>query len=197
MRAPRFRTQVLFLASLVAGAAIIWWPRQDPPVPPLRALPTIAHLTRAELTQLPDEQLLPRIQLECVRQILAAGGNWRSGPEILPPMAFNLWAIEAQETTLLQSGFATVVHCERDPRQTPLGPTLAQVADAYAAVGLAPLAAVVREAAAHPDKGSTPRDDTAFAELDARFRQAIGSGTQTWRLAYARKHRAALMDRSP
>ncbi len=193
MKLPSVKVQMITLAVLATGTLITWWPREEPPAPALRAAPEIAELTGAELAKLPDAALLQRLQLEFTRRILIAG-DWRAGPETLSPPAFHLWAIEAQEFSLYHYGFAATVRIERDPRQTPLGPSLAQVAEAYASLGLEQIAAVVREAESIPFDLGKDGEDESFTGLDTRFRQAVGTGTQAKRLAYARTHRAHLLD---
>jgi len=183
---------LLVMSSLV----FLWihWPRPQTTLPPLFSPPVIAELTQAELSALPQDQLLQRLFDESMRRMYAAQRGWRSGPEILPRQLYPLWVAGYLEELLLAHGLGPYLAMEQSPG-TPPSPSLAQLADAYDALGIPDAAQALREALtldvskAHTFGSST----SPYDALQARLQKALGSGSEKVRLRYALAKRATLL----
>lgn len=186
---PRLRR--ILLGCAVAAAtflALVWRFAEPDAVQALRPPPEIPALTLAEFDATADAQLLDLVQAEGTRRILMAGGGWDRGRQVLPDELRHLWTIGAMEADLHQSGFAHVRRLSTGP--SPMLPPLADLADAYRAIGQDALASAVASAIADGDGGSE--------RADAAFRTAIaGSGLRAQRVAYARRTRAFLVAAPP
>lgn len=201
--APTSRRRVWFvLVTLVlaCGAANVWlWmPPSQEPLPVLFQTPTITPLTRAELKTLPENLLLTRVFDECTRRMYAGQRGWRAGPQVLPAKAYPLWVVGVLEPQLIYNDLPNCLGIEHAPG-TPSTPSLAQLADAYATLGLAEAAQVLREAlaidaAADPALGTDPASLTA---VQTRLTKTLGKGSDAVRFAYASKHRQELFPDLP
>lgn len=181
---------------VVTSLVFIWfhWPRSHTTLPTLFSPPVIAELTQAELSALPQDQLLQRLFDESMRRMYAARRGWRSGPEILPRQLYPLWVAGYLEELLLAHGLGPYLAMEQSPG-TPASPSLAQLADAYDALGIPDAAQALREALTHDvSKASESGTSTSpYGALQARFRKALGGGSESVRLRYALAKRATLL----
>lgn len=188
---PRLRWSLIAVAVAAATFAILVWRFAEPDgAQVLRPPPEIPALCRAEFDATPDTRLLDLVQAEGTRRLLAAHGGWGAGRTVLPDGLRHLWTIGAMEADLHQSGF---VHVRRLSAASPaMLPPLADLEDAYRAIGQAALADAVAAALAVPDlEAEAPR-------LDAAFRAAIAAGgLRAQRIAYARRHRDGLVADRP
>jgi hypothetical protein len=181
------------LAVAAAGALALLLLGRDGAEAGLAALPPLT-----DLAAVPDAQLLNRVQVELSRR---SGGDWRRLPDDLR----RLWVVEAGEGALRDRGLLAAVLAERGGAPTTHHPPLAELAEAYRALELAPAAAVLEEAGrlatserdtlaawaaydlADPGRGPAPRNP--FSALDGRFRAAV-AGSPARRLAWIRAHAA-------
>jgi hypothetical protein len=154
----------------------------------LRPPPDIPVLTRAEFDATADARLLELVQAEGTRRMLAAAQGWGAGQSVLGPELRALWTIAMIEADLHQSGFAHVLRMSSGP--APMLPPLADLAEAYRAVGQPELAEPVDAAIA------AGAQETILAACDAVFRKAIEShGLRAQRVAYARRCRGLVLNR--
>jgi hypothetical protein len=181
----------LALALLALAAMIFSWTRRESPAPQLRPSPQIPVLDIAILSRTSSAELLPRIELECTRRVLATGQGWRSGPEVLSTGAAAIWAVGLMEPAILQFGFSQLAMGERDPALTPQLPSLSQAADAYDELGLRQVGGIVRRAA-DLAAGNDAFEAGTNSELNEAFRRALGKGSEGDRVMYARRNLAKL-----
>jgi len=182
--------------SLLAGAAIAvltivaWGVARTDATADLRPPPEIPVLSATALATATDAQLLALVQAEGTRRILAAGRGWGAGREVLPAELRHLWTIATLEPDLQQSGLVHVGRLAGGP--SPMLPPLADLEDAYRAVGQDALAVVVAAALAEADL------ETAADRHDGAFRAAVAAkGLLALRIAYARRWRERLVESTP
>lgn len=191
---------VLLTLLVVCSAANLWlWvPRAQEPLPPQFQPPAITPLTRAELKSLPKNLLLPRVFDECTRRMFADRRGLRAGPQVLPAKACPLWVAGVMEPQLLYNGLTNCLSFEHITG-TPSTPSLAQLADAYATLGLAEAAQALREALAidaAADSANGPTSESLTA-VKSRLTKALGKGSDALRNEYANKHRLDLFTDLP
>lgn len=181
--------------SLLAGAAIAvctilaWGVARTDAAPALRPPPEIPVLSATALATATDAQLLALIQAEGTRRILAAGRGWGAGREALPEELRHLWTIATLEPDLQQTGLVHVQRLASGP--SPMLPPLADLVEAYRALGQDALAEVVAAALAEEDPEAAGRHDSACRAALA------GKGLHAQRLAYARRWRERLVESAP
>lgn len=194
MSARRGRTLAIVTCLLFAVAVLVYWPRDD------RAVDFGAPMTVAELTGLPDEELLDRLAVECARRMAMAPDTMAQRWEVLPRPLRSLWLVGEMEERLLGVGLlATSVEVESNCL-----PGMGEVAGAYHDLGLKGPADVI-EAATRSLPGLQPAvtacregrlipGGNPLAGLDQRFRAACGSaGTRAWRCALVRRNPEAVL----
>ena len=170
---------------LVLAILLLWAKSSADSTAPLRSYPSIPAITTATLSKVPDTELLDRIYLECLRRIYNANKGFLAGPEVLGEQACHLWVIAMLEERLLLEGFRSVIKDERTSGSTPLSPSLDQLRKAYLGLGLEVPGELIQEALSIQDPGDEDRDP--YARIASRFRKAVGSGTNSIRLAYAKR----------
>lgn len=187
---PPLRLGLLACAVAALTFLVVIWRFGEPDgARTLRPPPDIAALDAADFDRTPDAAVLERVQAEGTRRILAAGSGWAAGRAVLPDHLRHLWTIGAVEADLHQSGF---VHVQRmSEGSSPMLPPLSDLAEAYRALDQQALAAAVEAALAATAGGAL---EAEAQRLDAAFRAAVGAGgLRAQRIAYARRHRAALV----
>lgn len=193
----RFALATLLVACSAANLWL-WMPQGQEPLPPLFKPPAIPPLTQAELRTLPEDRLLARVFDECSRRMFADPRGWRAAPQVLPAKACPLWVAGVLEPQLLYNGLANCLNIEHAPG-TPSIPSLAQLADAYATLGLTEVAQALRDALAMDEKvdpalGTPPE---SLAAMQTRLTKVLGKGSNAVRNEYARKHRQELFTDLP
>ena len=177
----------LFVAASVWGYAL-WYPHLSaggilhPP-------PDIPALSAAELTKLPDQHLLERVELECLRRLFAADKNPRAASTVLSPPASHLWITGSGEAQLRIFGLRHALMLERAPELSPVMPTFEQMATAYRALELPGPAQALEDALGIVDPGN---DDDPYVAVQQRYLTEIATQSAATRLAYARAHRSEL-----
>ncbi len=177
----------LLLTAAVWGFAL-WYPKLlgggilHPP-------PDIPALSAAELKKLPDQHLLERVELECLRRLFAADKSPRAASTVLSPPASHLWIVGSGEAQLRIFGLRHALMLERAPELSPVMPTFKQMAAAYRALELSGPAQALEDALGIVDPGN---DDDPYAAVQQRYLTEIATRSAATRLAYARAHRSEL-----
>ena len=153
-----------------------WWVRRaGQEVTPLCSGGFIPTVTSEAIAKAAVQDRLDMIQRECMRRLLTSGKGFHEGPAVLTPEACNLWVIGMWEDQLLLMGFSQALEDLGAGRVNTTQPTLDQLADAYAQVGLSGPAIVVRKAISYAGESGDQADK--LKALAKEFRTAIKGRT--------------------
>lgn len=163
------RPAVLIAVIALNLALIVWlWSRGDE----AEAIPPEVTMTSAKLAQVPDFALIHMTYSELRVKVVAdpeKTSRWRTMPEPVRRALVLTW-VEGSFP-----GFAALLV---NRQSMPYQFTAEDLAEAYDGIGAAAVAEVVREAGRDaPGRSATePADRKAFADHDAKFREAKKAG---------------------
>lgn len=174
----------IFILSVIA--ILVWsFPLGKPDSGPF-PVPDIPALTATELANLPEQELLHRIETECMRRMLVSGMDLRVANSILSPPARHLLTLIGGENVIQNFGILEQLRIERDPTLGTTRP-LASMIEAYQALGMERPAQLLTKALALPATQAQ-----AIKEIESQYYAAINQNSKSKLIAYAKSHRPDL-----
>ncbi len=172
---------VAIFLLLAVISALVWG--LDVFGPDTTPFPTITFsaLTAEELANLPETQLLARLEQESVRRLMLNGKDFKVDAAVLSPPARHLWHVMQGESAIRNLGLQERLRIERDPALANVPPLLVPMVESYRAMGL-PAPAEILARALGPQNGSS----ADFAKLDKEFLASINDAQL---VTYAEAHR--------